>query len=767
MQRIRVVIYGAVQGVGFRPFVYRLATGLNLTGWVNNTAQGVVMEVEGKLKNLEEFLYLLETDLPPLASIHSIETVYLDPAGYSGFKIEESSGGKVTALVMPDIATCKNCLEDIRNPENRRYRYPFTNCTNCGPRYSIIKSLPYDRINTTMRIFEMCEECRAEYENPADRRFHAQPNACPVCGPHMELRNSSGKTVFERDEALRETSALLQRGKIVAVKGLGGFHLMAAAGNDEAVSRLRRRKGREEKPFAVMVPSLKAAEYFCRISEKEARLLQSPESPIVLLDKSSGNHNSREYISENIAPGNPALGLMLPYTPLHHLLMAEYDGPLIATSGNRSDEPICIEKNEAISRLAGIADYFLVHNRPIARHVDDSIVRILLGREQVLRRARGYSPLPVGLRKPRKTILATGAHLKNSVSISVGDSVFISQHIGDLDNALARQTYRRVTGDFQELYDVKPEFIVCDKHPDYYSTRFAEELCVEVIRVQHHYAHALSCMAENEISPPALAVVWDGTGYGTDSTIWGGEFLLINETSFERVVYLKKFRLPGGEKAVEEPARTAIGLLYELFGNQLANKRKLSPVALFSEKQLEIITGALEKKINSPQTSSIGRLFDGVASILGLCHRNRFEGQAAMMLEWAAGDLESEDSYEFPVLDNSSGKEKTQLLVDWQPALLSILSDLEKNRSIDEISLRFHNGLVNAILAIARKIGQETVLLSGGCFQNRYLTCHAVEKLTENGFKPYWHQRVPPNDGGISLGQISAAERFLKRPEKT
>ncbi|HEY3341119.1 MAG TPA: carbamoyltransferase HypF, partial [Anaerolineae bacterium] len=624
IQRLRVVIHGAVQGVGFRPFVYRLAIEMQLPGWVINSSQGVFIEVEGANERLDEFLRRVQAEKPPRSFVQSLESSFLDPVGFTGFEIRHSEeSGVKTALVLPDLATCPDCLHDISDPDNRRYQYPFTNCTNCGPRYSIIDALPYDRPNTSMKAFTLCDDCRAEYENPLDRRFHAQPNACPRCGPHLELWDRAGHVLSAHHDALVQAAEAIRRGQVVAVKGLGGFHLMVDARNDTSVRELRHRKHREEKPLALMAPNLALVKTLCHVSAQEERLLLSPESPIVLLRRqdSSAPHSTGAQgalpaapaLAASVAPPpNPALGVMLPYTPLHHLLMRELGFPIVATSGNLSDEPICIDEHEALQRLQDIADLFLVHNRPIVRHVDDSIVRVVLGREMVQRRARGYAPLPVAIRTKENdsrkeigdsqspisnlqshvsptlespSILAVGAHLKNNVAINVGQNVFISQHIGDLETPQAFDAFRRVIADLSKLYDFHPTTIACDLHPDYMSTHYARELAAQsdpplpVIAVQHHFAHIASCMAENDISGRALGVAWDGTGYGADGTIWGGEFLLTQTPgTFTRVGHLRTFRLPGGDKAVREPRRIALGLLYELFGDATFSRVNLPPL---------------------------------------------------------------------------------------------------------------------------------------------------------------------------------------------
>ncbi len=813
--RCKISIRGAVQGVGFRPFIFRLATELGLTGWVLNSSQGVFIEAEGKKELLDSFLLRIEKEKPPLSFIQSFESSFLDVVGYEKFEIRQSEiNGIISALVLPDVATCPDCVNEIFDPTNRRYLYPFTNCTNCGPRFSIIEALPYDRQNMTMNKFELCDDCRFEYNNPLDRRFHAQPNACPRCGPHLELWDETGNVLASHHEALLQTAKSIRTGKIVALKGLGGFHLIVDARNEDAVVRLRQRKHREEKPFALMFPSLESIKQQCEVSEPEERLLCSPESPIVLLGKihlELPSVLSTQYSvisSQKSDIRNPYIGAMLPYTPLHHLLLSELGFPVVATSGNLSDEPICIDEHEALKRLHSIADLFLVHNRPIKRHVDDSVVRVLLDREFVIRRARGYAPLPIECRSKfistppdgrnefRPTILAVGAHLKNTVAIASGDNVFISQHIGDLETKESFDAFQNVIQDFQTLYNIQPNEIVCDLHPDYLSTKFARELInrqptagdrkqetenPKLKTVQHHYAHIASCMAENQLDGQVLGVAWDGTGFGNDGTIWGGEFLLTNETSFERVATFRPFKLPGGEKAIKEPRRTALGLLFELYGEKLFSlqENQTLPNSIipllrhFDKDELELIHTMLTKNINSPRTSSIGRLFDAVASLLGIRQKVNFEGQAAMEMEFLTDGIQTEEQYEFRIANCSRkagrnnqfeiGNSHSAILIDWQPMIENILNDIEKNESLEIISSKFHNTLAEIIIEIAKRVGEERVVLSGGCFQNKYLTERTVTRLSEEGFRPYWHQRVPTNDGGISLGQIYAAIRVQSK----
>ena len=754
--RARLTICGAVQGVGFRPCVYRLATELGLAGWVRNTGQGVAMELEGSRASVERFLLRIEAEKPPRSFIQSLETVWLAPVGAQGFEIRQSNGcGAKTAFVLPDIAPCPECVREIFDPANRRYGYPFTNCTHCGPRFSIITALPYDRPNTSLRGFSLCGECRREYEDPCDRRFHAQPNACPVCGPHLEWWNPAGQALAARGEALAAAAAAIARGAIVAVKGLGGFQLVVDARNQAAVVRLRALKHREEKPFAVMAPSLEAARQACAISAMEERLLRSPEAPIVLLRR----HGEGGDIAPSVAPGNPFLGVMLPSTPLHHLLLARLGFPIVATSGNRSDEPICTDETDALERLAGIADFFLVHNRPIVRPVDDSVTRVMLGRELLLRRARGYAPLPVQLQHAPEAALAVGAHLKNTLALSAGASVFVSQHLGDLETAPAFAAFQAAIADFQRLYATRPALIAADAHPDYLSTKAAAELArqtgARLVRVQHHYAHILSCMAENESAPPALGVAWDGTGYGSDGTIWGGEFLEITPTGFERFAHLRTFPLPGGEAAVKEPRRCALGLLYELFGEEVFAMGGLAPFRAFSAAELPTLRTMLQRKINAPRTSSMGRLFDAVASLAGLRQIAAFEGQAAMEWEWQAGSGPHAPQKTYPFHIHSS-QGASALVIDWEPAVRALLADARAGVPAAQLSALFHESLVELILQVARRSGRLQIVLSGGCFQNEYLLTHAVRRLSQEGFTPLWHQRVPCNDGGIALGQVAA-----------
>jgi len=753
--RIHITIRGAVQGVGFRPFVYRLANELSLKGYVLNNSMGVFVDAEGNEAVLRNFLSRIETEKPKLSVITSLEHSFLDSVGYPGFEIRESEEVEdVSTIILPDISVCDDCLKEMYDPADRRYLYPFINCTNCGPRFSIIESLPYDRPNTSMKNFKMCSKCKEEYKNPMDRRFHAQPIACPDCGPQLFLWDENGNVISEKQSALKQTAELIRQGKIVALKGLGGFQLILDATNDEAVKELRRRKHREEKPFALIFPLLERIKEVCEVSETEERVLNSPESPIVLLKRKSEIGNLKSEISDAVAPHNPYLGAMLPYTPLHHLLMKELNAPIVATSANMAEEPICIDEHEALKRLKEIADYYLIHNRPIVRHVDDSIVRLIMDRELVMRRARGYAPLPVMVNGKYdsikdKTILAVGGHLKNTVALKKGNNVFISQHIGDLSTEESNKTFKKVIDDFQLLYDATPEKIISDLHPEYISTKYANHLSNEIEQVQHHYAHVAACRFENQVEGEALGVSWDGTGYGLDETVWGGEFFLTDDSSYKHFAQLRRFTLPGGEKAIKEPRRSLAGLLFEIGGASLINEFSNLIEKKFTAAEIGIVLNMLSKKINSPITSSAGRLFDAVASLLGICDKSNYEGQAAMMLEFAA-DWNEKGSYPFEI------KESDKLVIDWQPIIISIINDLRKDINPSIISAKFHNTMAEVILGVVKISEIKKVVLSGGCFQNALLSERTINLLQKNNYKVYWHQRIPPNDGGIALGQIAA-----------
>lgn len=744
-RRVQADIRGAVQGVGFRPFVYQLAHKLGLAGWVENTTFGVRLEIEGDGAAMAAFLRQMEDTPPPNASVVSIAVRDVEYLGEDLFVIRQSaSQGARIAQILPDLATCPDCLRELFDPHDRRYLYPFINCTHCGPRFSIVEDVPYDRARTSMRHFPMCPACRAEYENPLDRRFHAEPNACPACGPHIALWDVGGKELSRHQDALLAAAHAIRAGKIIAAKGIGGFHLIVDARNEHAVRELRTRKRRPEKPFAVMFPALPDIERECEVSPEERALLSGPACPIVLLRRKPG------LVASAIAPGNPWLGAMLPYAPLHHLLMRELCFPIVATSGNLSDEPICTDETEALSRLAGIADVFLVHNRPIIRPIDDSVARVVCGRDQVLRRARGYAPAPIPMKDLNAGILALGGHMKTTVAVTLEDAVLISQHLGDLETAPARRAHGRAVDDMLKLRGLAPRVVVHDLHPDYAASRMVDEMGRPVVGVQHHLAHVVACMAEHGIAPPVLGVAWDGTGYGTDGTIWGGEFLLVTEGGWCRVAHLRPFRLPGGEIAAREPRRAAIGLLYEAFGAD-AFTMDIPPVAAFTSAECRVMQTALEHGINAPRTSSMGRLFDAFAALCSLRQSASYEGQAAAEFEWAAIDVAPARSYSLPLVTGTAAD--APWIIDWKPALDALLSDRADGVPVGAISAAFHAGLAKVLAAVARQIGTPRVILTGGCFQNARLTEEAVTALRAAGHEPVWHRRVPPNDGAIALGQ--------------
>ncbi len=710
--RLRLALYGVVQGVGFRPFVYRLATGLGLTGWVLNSGDGLVIEVQAARTRLDEFVARLESERPAAGVILARESTWLAPGGGTSFEIRQSESTAAPRTgILPDLATCPECLAEIATPTQRRYGYPFTNCTLCGPRFSIIEALPYDRPHTTMKDFPLCPDCEREYRDPEDRRFHAQPIACPVCGPQL-------------DATLAEAAATIGHGGIVALKGVGGFQLLADARNAKAVAELRRRKQRDAKPFALMLPDLTAVRRYCRLSLEEERILTAAAAPIVLLEPAGGTD-----LAPNVSDSSPFLGVMLPYSPLHHLLMRLHPYPLVATSGNLSGDPIAIDNAEARHRLGPIADLFVTHNRPIARPCDDSVVRLCAGKEQLLRRARGYAPLPIRVPDILPRVLAVGAHMKNTVAIACGRDVIVSQHLGDLDSLEARAAFERTIADLCRLYQFSPDVIACDLHPGYFPTQWARATGKPVIAVQHHHAHAAACAAENGLTEPYLAVVWDGTGYGLDQTIWGGEFFAVDKNQFHRIAHLRPFRLPGGDAAIRQGWRAAAAIRHALHLDSAAPP---------------IIRRMLETNLNCPITTSAGRLFDAVAALTGIATESHFEGQAAMLLERAARASTETAAYPLPL---------TAAYADWGPLIHALLDDLAHGVSPSAVARRFHNALARLILAAAQRTGLSNVVLSGGVFQNDLLTTTASALLREDHFTVFTHQRVPPNDGGISLGQ--------------
>ncbi|HID10696.1 MAG TPA: carbamoyltransferase HypF [Candidatus Latescibacteria bacterium] len=749
-RRWRIRVYGVVQGVGFRPFVYALAGRFGLSGYVRNDPKGVEIEAEGEDDSLEAFLEALREEAPSLSKVERVEVEPLPPAWFRGFAIRESGvEGDRRTLIPPDVATCPECLRELWDPRDRRYRYPFTNCTRCGPRYTIIVDLPYNRPNTTMKKFPMCPDCSREYEDPSDRRFHAQPVACPACGPGLWLLGQERRPL--EGEPIGRAAEMLSGGRIVAVKGLGGFHLACDATDEKAVGRLRERKGREAKPFAVMAPDIEAARRLAEVGPEEEKLLTSPRAPIVLLRKRGG-------LAEGVSPKISTYGIMLPYTPLHHLLLREVGRPLVMTSGNRSGEPICYTDGEALENLKDMADAFLLHNRDIHARCDDSVVRVMAGREVVLRRSRGYVPEPIRLpvRSP-VSILACGGFLKNAFCLVQGDQAFPGPHIGDLDNPDAFRAFEDGVKHLGKLLGIRPEAFAHDLHPDYPTTRYALEQDGEKVSVQHHHAHIASVLAEHGLTGPAIGVAFDGTGYGEDGAVWGSEFLLVEGGTCRRVGHIAYVRMPGGERAVLEPWRMAAAHLYQAFGEEFL-EWDLAFVPYIGN--WRVLRRMLDRGVASPLTSSAGRLFDAVSAVVGV-HPGpvAYEGQAAMELEALLQDVE--EAYPFEVV-----REGEMWMVEPGPMWRALVEDIREGVPVPVLSGRFHLGLARAILEVCTKIREEIrvgdVALSGGVFQNARLLERTVFLLERRGFRVYHNQRVPPNDGGICLGQALVATYALK-----
>jgi hydrogenase maturation protein HypF len=749
----KIHITGVVQGVGFRPFVYQLAHRHGLTGWVCNTSAGVDIEAEGVAPALEQFLMELESEAPAMARIESITSSDGQPNGYQRFEIRRSVSLEGTyQLISPDVATCDDCLSELLDPQDRRYRYPFTNCTNCGPRFTIIEDIPYDRPLTTMRDFVMCPECQAEYDDPLDRRFHAQPNACPACGPQLRLTDPQGKQVAVADE-IQATTRLLEEGRVLAIKGLGGFHLACDATSDEAVQRLRERKRRPAKPMAVMIATMSDVRAHCLVSPQEEELLTSSQCPIVLL-----RWREDSSVSSLVAPGNRYLGVMLPYTPLHHVLLREVGRPLVMTSGNLSEEPIAIDNDEALARLRGIADYFLLHNREIYARYDDSVWMLPAERQQPLRRSRGYAPFPVRLPFKARQVLACGTELKNTFCATKDEYAFLSQHIGDMENLETLEHFETSIELYKRLFRLEPEIVAHDLHPEYLATKYALGLdsAVRLVPVQHHHAHVVSCMVDNGVQEDVIGVALDGTGYGTDGRIWGGEFLVAGYEGFRRVGHLRYVPLPGGDAAIRRPYRIAVSQLYSLLGDEGLEEALpfLGPV---DPEELSIVKQQIEKGINAPLTSSCGRLFDAVSALVGFRGDATYEGQAAVQLEMMAYDGEEGASYPFSI----SEVEEVGV-IELEEMWRGILDDLRAQAPAPTVAMRFHNTVAQMIVGMCRRVagesGLQRVALSGGCFQNRLLLAKATRGLEDAGLEVLTHTRVPCNDGGVSLGQAVVAD---------
>ena len=757
--RRRFDLTGQVQGVGFRPWIYRLASEEKLAGHVGNSPAGAFIELEGESAVLERFLRRIHDEKPPLVRIRSIEETTLVPDGNTGFEIRSTTyEGKRQAGITPDTSICDDCHREMMDPNDRRYLYPFINCTNCGPRYSIIRSIPYDRVNTTMSVFTMCDACRKEYENPADRRFHAQPNACTVCGPQIRITDGTG--VDLPGDPIPTAVRLLGDGRIVAIKGLGGFHLACRAEDAGAVALLRKRKTREAKPLAVMVGSVEAARRHVILDGPSERALTDPARPIVLAPRRSGSS-----ICDDVAPGIKNLGIMLPYTPLHALIFAEDPSPLVMTSGNPSAEPLCAENSESLDRLASIADAFLLHDRVIERRLDDSVVLAVRpsGDEESvilpIRRARGYVPSPVTIRWAAKgPVLAVGGELKSTVCLLHGETAVMSEHLGDLDNPAAYRNFIGAVDALQELLDVKPVIAACDMHPGYAATRYAAGLGIPVVEVQHHHAHIVSCMADNGVEGKVVGVACDGTGYGTDGTIWGCEILLADEADFVRAGHLRPFPLPGGDAAAVDTWRPAAALLHGTFGEEWIGR--LEEAGIPADRKSLALTGERLRSNTASlvRTSSLGRFFDAAAFLLGVCGRNRFEAEAPIVLESLA--TAPGNPFDCEMNKNDDGK----WVFDYAPIVRGLLEGVRAGRPRAELAAAFHETVAIMLARCAGRVADENgvdrVLLSGGCFANRYLLTRMWELLREDGLNVFLHKRVPPGDGGISLGQaICAVER--------
>lgn len=781
--RKAIEIAGIVQGVGFRPFIFRLATENHLTGFITNTEAGVSIEVEGAADAIEVFLSRLPKEVPPLARITQIEVADRPTAGDTDFRILPSrAGNERRALISPDVAICKDCRAELLNPADRRFRYPFINCTNCGPRYTIVRDIPYDRARTSMAVFPMCAECQREYDDPYNRRFHAQPNACWSCGPHIELWDNTGQRI-EGNDPILEAIELLAAGRIVAIKGLGGFHLAVDAFNESAVARLRERKRRVEKPFAVMGASLAGLEEWCELDDVSRALLEGPAHPIVLAKK-----RRPERLAPSIAPFNRDLGVFLPYTPLHHLLFAGRLTALVMTSGNLSEEPIAIDNAEALERLRGLADYFLVHNRQILLRADDSVARVSGGRASQVRRSRGYVPAPIFLKEELPAVLAVGGELKNTICLTRGREAFLSQHIGDLENLESYKFFESTVAGLQRILEVEPHAVAYDLHPDYFSTRWVlAQKGVELVGVQHHHAHIASCMAENHLEGRVIGFALDGTGYGLDGNIWGGEVLVGGYAGFERLAHLEYLPMPGGAAAITEPRRMAISYLFQHFGRQFWDLR-IPFVRALDRRRTENLLRLMERGLHCPLTSSAGRLFDAVAAMAGVREKINYEAQGAIELEaameWPIADgrlsiesavagsaansaLTFSGSEALPLLRDDAGyrfavrEEGGGWIIGTLPMFVELAQDLQNGAETAVVSYRFHRGFVEALASVAKLVrgrsGISRVCLSGGSFQNRFLAERLPARLEADGFQVFTHAQVPCGDGGISLGQAMIA----------
>ncbi len=753
-------ISGVVQGVGFRPFLFVLARQYDLKGEVSNTSEGVCAIVEGKDADIDAFVHDITAKPPLLACVTAVRQKTIEPRGFSCFQIVKSKAMSVrTTLISPDVSICRDCLKEMRDPSDRRYEYPFINCTNCGPRFTIIEDIPYDRPKTSMKNFKMCPLCQQEYDNPVDRRFHAQPNACPKCGPTVFLTDNTGRVIdSDSSRAIKLAADFLNQGKILAVKGLGGFHLACNAADSGAVEKLRHKKNRPHKPFALMAENISVLDEYVHVSQEEKQALESFHRPIVLLQKKHWPENADACVlAPGLAPANNCLGVMLPYTPLHYLLLEKGPEILVMTSGNRSGEPLSIDNDDALDAFSHIADFFLMHNRDIYFRADDSIVRFQAGRSRFIRRSRGYAPLPIVLNSQMPAVLACGGGLKSTICLTRNNQAFLSQHIGDLDNIKVFDFFSDTIDHLKNILDIRPQIIAFDLHPGYMSTKYAQDQKgIKKTGVQHHHAHAASCMAENGLDEPVIAMTLDGTGYGLDGNIWGGEIFCGTPSGFERKAHLSYIRMPGGDAAVKEPWRMGISVLYHAFGMGFRDI-DIEFVQRLDKKAVSLICQMMDKGLNSPLTSSTGRLFDAVAALLCICHEISYESQAAMELESAAQEKSGTEPYDFELIAGASACLEINML----PCIRQIVEDLIHKTPVPLISSKFHStivaGFVQAAENVSIKTGIRKVVLSGGVFNNDRIIAGMTGCLEEKKFKVYTHSKVPAGDGGISLGQAVIA----------
>lgn len=749
-RRARICVRGIVQGVGFRPFVYQLAQELSLGGFVLNGGDGVIIEAEGRPVSIDNFIDKLNSNPPPLARIDSFRCVDIEPQGDDEFIIQHSNRGKIKTMVSSDISMCSACKDEMNDPKNRRYKYPFINCTDCGPRYTIIENLPYDRVNTSMSVFSMCSKCKQEYEDPSNRRFHAQPVSCYDCGPSLYFLDLEGQINAKGEDAIEDTCRMIKEGKSVGIKGLGGFHIVCDANNEEAVRNLRKNKNRPTKPLAVMFKNIEKIKEVCLLTKADEEMILSKERPIVIVQKKrSGN------LAYSIAPNISRIGVFLPYTPLHERVLDALDSPIVATSANLSDESIIVDEKSLIQKLSHVLSAVLSHDRKILNACDDSVCMISNNKTILMRMARGYAPLSISLKqKSLKKIMAVGANQKSTLALAFDDNLILSPHIGDLNSLDAFDYFQRTMQTFKRFYNFEPDIIVCDKHPNYETSKWAKEFAKEnsntvLLEVQHHYAHALACMAEHNLDEKVLAFCFDGTGYGDDNTLWGGEVLIADPVDYERIKHFRPIRLIGGEKAVREPNRIALSLLFEMYSFEDILNMDIECVKSFTNKELKTLYMMYEKGLNSPLSSSVGRLFDAVASLSGVSQKVAYEGESGILLECAAENSYTKDAFSYV---------KDENVIDYRPMIKELLQEKDK----DAVALKFISMLKNIIIDICDEYPYLNVVFSGGVFQNRLLVSQLTQALDKKNRKYYMQDKTPINDGGIALGQAYHAH-YIQR----